>query len=201
MVCRIVAQLRGFGLLSSHMLLWLNTVPTWNGTLMVCWRRSGNISVWHVFTQSRREWIQIMRTLLYCHPRGGLLRISATESTKIWSNNLNSMSHFLYSMILALDSSKLSVCQRICLVPGFLLGVDPAFPVSSPQKYNHQLHRPLGVGVCVWMHMIGKDNLGPRIRMCYISVMTCMFVFPLLSFTCTSTDSREHRRITFTSFL
>lgn len=145
----------------------VNTVPTWNGTLMVCWRRSGNISVWHVFTQSRREWIQIMRTLLYCHPRGGLLRISATESTKIWSNNLNSMSHFLYSMILALDSSKLSVCQRMYLVPGFLLGVDPAFPVSSPQKFNHQLHRPLGVWGCVWMHMIGKDNLGPRIRMCY----------------------------------
>ena len=61
-----------------------------NGILMDFWRRYGNTWIWLGYTQNLKGWTQIMRILLSYHLRRKPWKISATESTRTWSNSLNS---------------------------------------------------------------------------------------------------------------
>lgn len=41
----------------------LSAVRTWNGILMACWRRYGNILIWLAYTQNLKGWILTMKIL------------------------------------------------------------------------------------------------------------------------------------------
>ena len=66
------------------------TVLILSGISMDFWRRYGNTWIWLGYTQNRKGWTQITRILLLCHRRRKQWKTSATESTRIWWNNLNS---------------------------------------------------------------------------------------------------------------
>lgn len=84
-----------------------------NGILMDFWRRYGNTWIWLGYTQNLKGWTQIMRILLSYHLRRKPWKISATESTRTWSNNLNSECHIIMLLLSHLNGIFWSAMYQI----------------------------------------------------------------------------------------